>query len=416
MKTFFVTISNGFNKFHLSVAASEANASGVLYQFITGAYPNRFVVSIVSFFHLTKNRKFARLLDRGEGLPLPKVFALWFSESVYQIGMLLRRFGPLQPICEWLNISSLKLYGLQAMKYIKQVSPHTKIYHYRAGFGGHSVKSAKEQGMIAICDHSIAHPSVLDYLVNNNGQMPPMGSDCVIKRIWRYILWDIQQADTVLVNSDFVKETFLHYGCDSSRIHVIYWGVDDQFLSYIPESSGENSLFRNKVRLFASSIEPRKGVDTLIPALEKIYDLPWLLEIAGSISSEVMARYRNFLNSTRVTLAGLLRRYDLAQRMSTADVFIFPSLAEGSARIVFEALACGCYVITTPNSGTIVQDGIHGALVPPGNVDALEAAIRLAINNPDKVAEIGQRNAELIRISYTQKNYGNKLLDLYEKV
>lgn len=102
--------------------------------------------------------------------------------------------------------------------------------------------------------------------------------------------------------------------------------------------------------------------------------------------------------------------------MATADVFIFPSLAEGSARIVFEALACGCYVITTPNSGSIVKDGIHGALVPPGDVDTLEATIRYAITHPDKVAQIGKRNAELIRSRYRQKDYGDVLFQLYERL
>ena len=47
--------------------------------------------------------------------------------------------------------------------------------------------------------------------------------------------------------------------------------------------------------------------------------------------------------------------------MSRAEVFVFPSLAEGSARVVAMAMAAGCYVITTPNSGSVVRDGAMGA-------------------------------------------------------
>ena len=44
-------------------------------------------------------------------------------------------------------------------------------------------------------------------------------------------------------------------------------------------------------------------------------------------------------------------------------------LAEGSARVGFESLASGCFVITTPFSGTIVKDKINGFLIDAGNVN-----------------------------------------------
>lgn len=411
-----VTISNGFSKFHLAVAAAEANKRGILSQFVTGAYPTIPIQRLASDLRLSNNRKLVRLLDRGEDIPEPFVYPLWLSECVYQFGMMLRRFKSFETFGKWLNISSFKLYGLQAMKYIKQAPTQTKIYHYRAGFGGRSAKIAKERGMIALCDHSIAHPALLEYLIKNEGQLPARGTRGPMDHLWSNILQDIEQADEVLVNSDFAKETFLHQDWDPSRIHVIYWGVDDQFLNNIPPHFNRKRIDDIKVRMFASSLEPRKGVNSLIPALERIYDLHWHLEIAGSISPEIKNRYRNFLCNPRVTIAGTLRRHELAERMAAAEVFIFPSLAEGSARIVFEALACGCYVITTPNSGSIVEDGIHGALVPPGDVDALEVAIRQAIANRDRVAQIGQHNAQLIRSQYRQNDYGDALFQLYDKL
>lgn len=411
-----VLISNGFNKFPLAIAAAETNKRGILSQFITGAYPTESVEGLVSALKLAKNRKLGRLLDRGEDIPEESVYPIWLSECVYQFGMMLKRFKFFDTFGKWLNISSFKLYGLQAMRYIKQAPPQTKIYHYRSGFGGQSVKIAKKRGMIALCHHSIAHPALLEYFVNHRGQVPPRGTQVHIDLLWSYILKDVEQADAVLVNSDFVKATFLHQDWDSSSIHVIYQGVDDHFLNNIPPCSSRKGGDDIEIRLLTSSLQPRKGVNSLIPALERIYDLHWHLEIAGSISPEIKNRYRNFLCNPRVTIAGMLRRHKLARRMAAADVFIFPSLAEGSARIVFEALACGCYVITTPNSGSIVEDGIHGALVPPGDVDALEAAIRQAISKPEKVAQIGQRNARLIRSRYRQQNYGDALFRLYEKL
>jgi glycosyltransferase involved in cell wall biosynthesis len=102
--------------------------------------------------------------------------------------------------------------------------------------------------------------------------------------------------------------------------------------------------------------------------------------------------------------------------MLRSPVFIFPSFAEGSARVVFEALACGCYVITTPNSGTIVEHGVHGALVPPGNPAALAQSVKDADADRNRLAEIGAHNAALVRAQYTQSAYGNALASLYDEV
>jgi glycosyltransferase involved in cell wall biosynthesis len=111
-----------------------------------------------------------------------------------------------------------------------------------------------------------------------------------------------------------------------------------------------------------------------------------------------------------------MRHDEVALRMLEADVFVFPSLAEGSARVVFEALACGCYVITTPNAGSIVQDGVHGALVPAGDADALAAAIRAAASRRQTIRDVGQYNAELVRSEYRQRRYGEALDQLYDDV
>ena len=115
-------------------------------------------------------------------------------------------------------------------------------------------------------------------------------------------------------------------------------------------------------------------------------------------------------------MLGTLPRAQLAAQMLAAPVFVFPSYAEGSARVVFAALACGCYVITTPTAGTIVEHGVHGALVPPGDVDAVRHAVAEAAADRARVAEIGNRNAALIRARYRQRAYGDTLQALYDEL
>ncbi len=311
-------------------------------------------------------------------------------------------------------VASMRFYGRLAVRHVKRAAAKgARIYHYRAGFGGESVAAARKCGMFTLCDHSIAHPSAVDALARNLGKMPDPEEQVNVGPFWGNILRDIEQADAVLVNSRFVEDTFRSLGYDRVPIHVIYLGVDDAFLAQVPERRSASDEFR---LLFAGTFEKRKGAEILMDAMDRLDNLPWRLEVAGQVSPAVEKRSQIFFSDPRVNYIGYMSLRDLASAMTRADVFVFPSLAEGSARVVFDALACGCYVITTPNSGSIVEHGVHGAIVPPGDSSALADAIEYARNNRDEVSRIGKNNAQLIRANYMQSSYGDKLCRLYKKV
>jgi len=411
-----VIISNGFNKFHLAVAAAEAQRRGLLSCFITGAYPTPGVSGLAEFAHLNRSRRVRRLLNRGENIADFKVRPLWLSEAIYQVAMTVRHIGRPRSFAadETLQDIAFRLYGRLAAQVVAS-SGSAEIYHYRAGFGHKSVVRAKQLGMITLCDHSIAHPATLDFLVTHGGALPPPGVQGPMNRMWRHILSDVDQADYVLVNSEFVRDTFLHQGWNANRLRVIYWGVDDAFLDAVPLRAGDRDGSSPVRLLFAGGFERRKGAATVMAALKRCNDVPWTLEIAGTVDRDLPQR-DEFLQDSRVTVAGWIPRVELAKRMATAEVFVFPSLAEGSARVVFEALAAGCYVITTPNAGSIVEDGIHGRLVPPSDPDRLAAALRDAAADRRHVAEVGRRNAELVCSKYRQRDYGDKLSAHYEEL
>jgi Glycosyltransferase len=347
-----------------------------------------------------------RLLARHDEIPESLVHALFYPEAIFTLGALLHREGAL--------IEGFKSFGDAATKHVERAaSTGATIYHYRAGFGGKSVDAAKRLGVITLCDHSIAHPVVLESLVQNAGKHIASSEGMKITRFNEYILQDIERADAILVNSDFVKDTFIEIGSTRIPVHVIYWGVDDAFLDGVPDRTNQQGQSRI---LFAGFFQRRKGADTLVNALACLGNKPWQLEIAGSIEDGFRDIYPAFFADARVKFLGLLSRHELAKTMSQNEIFVFPSLAEGSARVVFEAMACGCYIITTPNSGSIVEDKVHGRLVPAGDHEALAVAIDEALSNPDRVADIGRRNAELIRENYRQSQYGGKLAALYSEL
>ena len=85
-----------------------------------------------------------------------------------------------------------------------------------------------------------------------------------------------------------------------------------------------------------------------------------------------------------------LPRREILALMRESDVFVFPTLFEGMALVVLEAMAQGCAVITTPHSGAedIIQDGVNGFLVPVRSPEAIIAVIERLDANRDELRRV----------------------------
>jgi glycosyltransferase involved in cell wall biosynthesis len=398
-----VIISNGFNKFHMSIAAAEAHRRGLLSAFITGAYPTPAVQRVARLAGIDRTRKFSQLLARRDKIPTNMVHALPSSELISMV----------RP--QWTG-AALRYYALRACHFVRQAAERGAcIYHYRGGFGLQSVRLAKQLGLFTLCDFSIAHPSMVEILADRHGKLPEAPQALPRTAFWRTILEDAELADLLVVNSDFVKQTFLLQGWPESRIRVVYLGVDQAFLDAIPERTGRREKEKPLRLMFAGLIGKRKGVDTLIDALRLVPD-GWALDVAGAFVDESPTMRDFILHDARVNYLGPLTREQLAKQMSKCDVFVFPSNCEGSARVVMEALASGCFIITTPNSGSIVKTGAHGIVVPPGDSETLARAIAIAINNRTHVHQTGMRNADFIKKHHLQGRYGDDFANLYRQI
>jgi len=410
-----VVISNGFGQFHLRQAAIEAARRGALAAFVTGGYPTPVLGRLLRLGGLDRIGAANRLLARGAPLPTARVRPLWAGEPFQQAASRLRRLSAAAaPVADHIDLTGRRLYSGAAARIVAQLGPAHGggIYHYRAGFGGVSVDVARRHGWLCLCDHSIVHPAALRYLVTHEGRLPPRGEPGCIDHNWRAILADIERADHVVVSSEFVKLTFLHHEERHDRVSVVRLGVGDEFLSAVPPRRPGTGPIR---MLFAGSFCRRKGGLVLAEAWTRLGDLDCRLDLCGSVDADAAAAFAGLVRDRRVTWHGQIPIPELAARMAGADIFVFPTLAEGFTRVVAEAMAAGCYVVTTANAGSIVtDDGRIGRIVAPGSVTALVDALREAAGNRARAARIGARAAALIRRSYRQAHYGTRLLALYE--
>ena len=71
--------------------------------------------------------------------------------------------------------------------------------------------------------------------------------------------------------------------------------------------------------------------------------------------------------------------------LSQGTVHVFPSQCEGSAKVIYEAAACGLPQITTREAGDVVTDGVEGILITPGNVGELASAILELYRHPEAI-------------------------------
>lgn len=408
-----IIISNGFNQFPLVHAATQMAAAGRLDLFITGAYPTPGLCRLLKVSGLVSDRKLQRLYDRRGHIPPDRLRSLPGTELFAAAAVRLMQVPALADPADQLNLLSFNLYSRAAARIIARHHGQGGVYHYRSGFGQSSVAAARHRGMHILCDHSIAHPSLLDTLIRNGGQMPDPASLPPLSPVARMLRDDIDQADDVLVNSDFVKQTFLHLGWPADRVHVIYQGVDEAFIAACPPRSAPDP--RDHRLMFAGYFEPRKGANILVDALTRLAPLDWHLDLVGSVEGEMAHRHQAFLSQSRVTRHGTLGRLDLAAMMSSRRIMVFPSLAEGSARVVTMAMAAGCFIITTPNAGSPVRHGIDGLLVPPGDATALADAVAQALAMGEAVDRIGAANAERIRSHFRQTTYGASLEVIYDR-
>jgi glycosyltransferase involved in cell wall biosynthesis len=92
-----------------------------------------------------------------------------------------------------------------------------------------------------------------------------------------------------------------------------------------------------------------------------------------------------------------------------ADLFVLPTLAEGMALVHLEAMACGVPVITTPNCGSVVRDGLEGFIVPIRDPRALADRTQQLLEDRDLRQRMGAAARKRAR-DYTWARYGERLL------
>jgi glycosyltransferase involved in cell wall biosynthesis len=147
--------------------------------------------------------------------------------------------------------------------------------------------------------------------------------------------------------------------------------------------------------LFVGQLTQRKGIAYLFDALQDLDPTQYKLTLVGPVIGS--GRWLNRFEGRYQHVLGM-RRIDMPDVYRDHDVLVLPSLVEGSALVVGEAMASGLPVVVTPNAGSdAVRDGIDGFIVPVRNPEAIASRLELLHNDGSRLAAMGvaaRRRAE----------------------
>jgi glycosyltransferase involved in cell wall biosynthesis len=200
----------------------------------------------------------------------------------------------------------------------------------------------------------------------------------------------------------------IQYGADEHKIVVLPFGVDAHRFQPPPEQPA-SVTFRV---LFVGQVVQRKGVDTLLEAFRQAAQPGAELTIVGGIveawGQRIAQRHR-----TTATWRSALPHREVSAAFQQADVFAFPSLAEGSALVTYEAMASGLPLIVTREAGSVVRDGLDGIVVRRNSIDDVKAALTTLYHDRARARAMGLRARAYVLDNITWQRYRQRMLTLY---
>lgn len=212
-------------------------------------------------------------------------------------------------------------------------------------------------------------------------------------------------ATLLLVLSEKAADTFRARGFREEKLYYLPRGVDVERFKPGPKPP----VFRV---IFSGALIKRKGIHDLLEAWTRLNLKDAELWLAGSVHDEA----KPFLKNARrdnVRLLGFV--HDVENYFNQCSIHVFPSYLEGSAKVTYEAAACGLPQVLTREAGDVVRDGVDGIIVQPGDVAGIAAAIEHLYRHPEVVSKMGSSARQRAVENFTWDHFRERLLGAYSR-
>jgi glycosyltransferase involved in cell wall biosynthesis len=255
-------------------------------------------------------------------------------------------------------------------------------------------------------------------------RVPPLSREGLRQRLMRGLL--ARRAARVVAVSRALADTWIDAGLPAGRLEVVHNGID--VAAYEPAADGAVDVRRElalpagaPVLATVTVLRAGKGSEVLLEAFAALRrDHPAaVLVVAGDgpLRPALEARAAELGLGGAVRWAGFRR--DVPQLLAAADLFVLPSRWDAFPTAVLEAMAAGLPVVASHTGGIpeMVEDGVTGLLVPPGDAPALAAALSgLLAAATGRRAEMGRRGRERAGAHFSLAAWADRLEALYRAV
>jgi glycosyltransferase involved in cell wall biosynthesis len=222
---------------------------------------------------------------------------------------------------------------------------------------------------------------------------------------WGYMHWFYGQLDTVFVNSEEYKQSWIKRGFDPAKLKILPRGLDTELFHPARRDSAFFEKFgasNGEVRLlYVGRISREKDLDLLADAYRRLRKegLPVQLFVVGhGPYSEALAKAL-----PEAFFTGYLRGTELATAYASADIFVFPSTTDTFGNVILEAQASGLPVVVSDSGGPkeLVADKANGLITRSHDVEDFTRAIRALVAD----RALRERMANSARHSVTDRSW-----------
>ncbi|MBI4454600.1 MAG: glycosyltransferase family 4 protein [Acidobacteria bacterium] len=306
------------------------------------------------------------------------------------------------------RVSSAYWHSLCYEYLVERRLPECDIFSAFSGFAKKCLLAVRKMGALGLVERGSSHILFQrDILADEYARsgIPFRFDPGVVDRE----LSEYSAADYVVVQSEFAYRTFVEHGVPQRKLIKLGLGVDTDLFQPQPR---QDHRFRV---LYVGGISLRKGVKYLMRAMEQLNLPDCELVLVGHIEDSVRELMKK--HAHRYRHEGFVRQSRLPWLYSQADVLVLPTLEDGFAHVIPEAMACGIPVIATEHSGgpDLIREGVDGFVVPIRDPRAIAERIEWLFMHPQEKRLMGETARQRVR-EFTWDKYGDRMAEAYQRI
>jgi glycosyltransferase involved in cell wall biosynthesis len=226
----------------------------------------------------------------------------------------------------------------------------------------------------------------------------------------------MKRADRIISVSKEITSQLGENSFPPSLIKEIPNGVDTSVFNLLegPMSHQERWI------IYVGRFDRAKALGDLFRAFKKVhvrFSKARLVLVGDGDEKESLIRLAHELDiSPFVRFEGI--QEDVKSYLSQSEIFAFPSLSEGMSNVLLEAMACGLPVVATRIGGNVdlIENGLNGLLVSPGEPEELSEAIITLLAVPERSRQMGKNGRRRVEERFSLDRIAEEYIKLYQEL